>query len=196
MDDGLEILSDEECRALLHQANLGRVAITIGALPAVLPVNYTLLEGDIVFLTGEGVKLRAALDRTVVAFEVDAIDGFRRAGWSVLAVGIAEEITEEDELARARDLDLRPLAGGSRTHFVRVRPDFLSGRRITGPNGAGGGEAASGHELAGYRPPLGRLGAMADTVAGGDVVLDSVEGSSDDVVTRIETEVAPKEGAS
>lgn len=136
MDDGLEILSDEECRALLGQATLGRVAITIGALPAVLPVNYTLLDGDIVFLTGEGVKLRAALDRAVVAFEVDAIDGSRHVGWSVLAVGMAEEITGDEDLARARGLNVRPLVGGTRTHFVRVRPDFLSGRRITGLNGA------------------------------------------------------------
>ena len=132
LDDGLEILSEDECRALLGGGGVGRVAVTIGALPAVLPVNYSLLGGDIVFLTGQGLKLRAALDRAVVAFEVDSIDAAMRAGWSVLAVGIAEEITDETDLARARALDIRPLAGGNRAHFVRVRPDFLSGRRITG----------------------------------------------------------------
>jgi nitroimidazol reductase NimA-like FMN-containing flavoprotein (pyridoxamine 5'-phosphate oxidase superfamily) len=130
LDDGLEILSEEECRALLGQGRVGRVAITFGALPAVLPVNYSLLDGAIVFLTGEGTKLRAALKRAVVAFEVDEIDVPGRRGWSVLAVGMASEITDEDELARARQLNLRPLAGGDRSHFVQVRPQLLSGRRI------------------------------------------------------------------
>lgn len=34
--EGLEILSEEECRSLLAGADVGRVAVTVGALPAVL----------------------------------------------------------------------------------------------------------------------------------------------------------------
>lgn len=130
IDDGLEILSEEECRALLGKAEVGRVAITLGALPAVLPVNFAVQDGDIFFLTGEGVKLRAALDRAVVAFEVDEIDPARRTGWSVLAVGVAVEVTDEEELAVVRRLRLQPWAGGDRTRWIRVRPEFFSGRRI------------------------------------------------------------------
>jgi len=130
VDDGLEILSDEECRALLGAGCVGRVAITLGALPAVLPVNYALLDGAIVFLTGEGMKLRAALDEAVVAFEVDHFDVPGRRGWSVLAVGMASEVTDERELAEVRRLDLQPFASGDRSHVVRVTPQMLSGRRI------------------------------------------------------------------
>ncbi len=130
IDDGLEILTEDECRTLLGTVAVGRVAITLGALPAVFPVNYRVVDDEIVFLAGEGTKLRAALDGVVVAFQADEIDGPRRRGWSVLVVGLAQEITDDEELARARDLDLQPLAGGERTHFVRVRPEFVSGRRI------------------------------------------------------------------
>lgn len=137
IDHGLEILPEEECRALLGQAALGRVAITLGALPAVLPVNFAVQDGDILFLTGEGTKLRAALHRAVVAFEVDDFDPARRSGWSVLAVGVAEEVTDEEELARAGQLRLAPWAGGDRTRWIRIRPEFLSGRRIVASSEAG-----------------------------------------------------------
>lgn len=97
--DGVEILSEDECRDLLASSVIRRVAITLGALPAVLPVNFAVVVGDIVFLTGEGSKLRAALEQAAVAFEVDDFDAARRTGWSVLAVGMATEITDDDELA-------------------------------------------------------------------------------------------------
>lgn len=130
IDNGLEILSPEECHDLLGRAGVGRVAVTIAALPAIFPVNYALLDGRIVFLTGEGTKLRAAVERAVVAFQVDHIDELRGSGWSVMAVGLAEEITDPEEIRGAQRLGLRPFAGGDRSRFVRIRPEFLSGRRI------------------------------------------------------------------
>jgi nitroimidazol reductase NimA-like FMN-containing flavoprotein (pyridoxamine 5'-phosphate oxidase superfamily) len=132
IDNGLELLSEDECLALLACSSLGRVAVTLGALPAVLPVNYGILDGDIVFFTGPGTKLSAAVRNAVVAFEVDEIDSARHTGWSVLAVGMASEVTDDDEIARVRALGIRPWAGGQRPHLVRLRPEFLSGRRITG----------------------------------------------------------------
>jgi nitroimidazol reductase NimA-like FMN-containing flavoprotein (pyridoxamine 5'-phosphate oxidase superfamily) len=129
-DNGLELLAPEECRALLARGGIGRVGVTIAALPAIFPVNYALLGDDVVFLTGAGTKLRSAVERSVVAFQVDEI--LDRAGWSVLAVGLASEITEPAELATAGTLGLMPFAGGDRSHFVRIRPEFLSGRRIIG----------------------------------------------------------------
>src|SRR5258708_30353275 len=129
-DNGLELLTPEECHDLLARTGVGRVGVTIAALPAIFPVNHGSLDEDIVFLTGEGTKLRAAVDRAVVAFQVDQFDLATGTGWSVLAVGIATEITDPEELAAARRLGLRPMARGVRTHFVRIRPEFVSGRRI------------------------------------------------------------------
>ena len=133
VDEGLELLTEEECRTLLAGAEVGRVAITFGALPAVLPVNYGLLDGDIVFLAGEGTRFEAALRHAVVAFEVDEIDPLREGGWSVLAVGAVREMTGESELAAARALGIRPWVKRARTHFVRLHPEMLTGRRIAEP---------------------------------------------------------------
>ena len=130
IDNGLEILSPDQCRDLLQRTSLGRVAVTVAALPAIFPVNYSVLDDQIIFRTGEGTKLRAALERAVVAFQIDHIDESTGAGWSVMAVGLADEITDPEEIRAAEQLDLHPFAAGDRSHFVRIRPEFLSGRRI------------------------------------------------------------------
>jgi nitroimidazol reductase NimA-like FMN-containing flavoprotein (pyridoxamine 5'-phosphate oxidase superfamily) len=130
IDNGLEILSPEQCHELLRLNDVGRVAVTVAALPAIFPVNYAAINGDIVFRTGEGTKLRAAVEHAVVAFQIDHFDGAIGSGWSVMAVGLAEEITHPLELERAQQLGLRPFAVGDRSHYIRIRPEFLSGRRI------------------------------------------------------------------
>jgi uncharacterized protein len=132
IDNGLELLTEEECRSLLCTQSVGRIAVSVGALPAIFPVNYTIIDDDIVFLTGEGVKLRAALENTVVGFEVDSLDPALDYGWSVLVVGVAKEVgaAERDQLGPVR---VSPWAGGDRTHLVRIHPEMLSGRRIAPP---------------------------------------------------------------
>lgn len=129
VEDDLEILTERECRQLLERCYVGRVAVTVGALPAIFPVNYALLDGDIVFLTGEGTKLRAASRNAVVAFEIDSFDPYTRSGWSVLVVGMASEL-EGDAVGAAAALPLEPWARGGRGHYVRLSTDFVSGRRI------------------------------------------------------------------
>jgi nitroimidazol reductase NimA-like FMN-containing flavoprotein (pyridoxamine 5'-phosphate oxidase superfamily) len=129
-DEGLELLAEDECRALLAAGEIGRLGMTQSALPVILPVNYAYVDGDIVFRTAEGMKLRAAARGAVVAFEVDDYDRARRTGWSVLAVGRAHEVTDPGDLAALRSLDLAPWANGERTHYIRMRPEMLTGRRI------------------------------------------------------------------
>jgi nitroimidazol reductase NimA-like FMN-containing flavoprotein (pyridoxamine 5'-phosphate oxidase superfamily) len=129
-EDGLEVLPEAECRTLLAGARVGRVAVTIRAMPAVFPVNFALLDGDVVFLTAEGTKLRAALERAVVAFEIDEIHDADKTGWSVFVVGHSSVIGHAAELERARALGIRPWAPGLRNHFVRVQTELISGRRI------------------------------------------------------------------
>lgn len=126
----LEELTRDECLTLLRSRHVGRVGVTIAALPAVLPVNYAMLDDDIVFRTMPGTKLTAAAMNTVVAFEVDDADDTTRTGWSVMVVGQAEEIRDEAVLDRARQLDLEPWVDGAADHFVMVRSERLSGRRV------------------------------------------------------------------
>ena len=132
-DDGLELLSEEECRQLLSQGNLGRVAVAVGAIALVFPVNYLMSGDDILFWTAEGTKLRAAVDNRVVTFEVDHVDAVTETGWSVLAVGPARERTEPAVLAGAMAAGLRSWAPGDRSHLVAITAETLTGRRI-GPS--------------------------------------------------------------
>lgn len=129
-DERLKGLTRAECLDLLARSTLGRVAVTIGAVPAVLPVNYAMLDDDVVFRSAPGTKLSAAVLGTVVAFEVDQAERADHSGWSVLVVGHAREIREGPELDAARRLPLQAWAGGDRDHFVRIGSEKVSGRRL------------------------------------------------------------------
>lgn len=128
--NGLEILEEAETRRLLAQEAIGRVGLTVDALPVILPVNYALLDGDVVFRSSAGVKLEAALDHAVVCFEVDGTDPRYHEGWSVLLTGRAELLEDKDELAAAERLPLRPWSGNVTGFYVRVRATMVSGRRL------------------------------------------------------------------
>ena len=97
--NGLEVLDRDECLQLLSGCSLGRVAVSVGALPVILPVNFLLDRERILIRTGPGTKLDAATRDSVVAFEVDHIDPFSHGGWSVCLTGMAREVKDEAELA-------------------------------------------------------------------------------------------------
>lgn len=130
LDEGIEVLGELECWELLAAAKVGRVGVCIGAMPAIFPVNFVLDDEAVIFRTGEGTKLKAATNNAVVAFQCDQVDELEHTGWSVLGVGIAETVTEPEEAERLRHLPLWPWAGGRREAYVRVRLEFVSGRRI------------------------------------------------------------------
>lgn len=124
-------LDAEECRRRLGDRGVGRVAVSMGALPAILPVNYAVMDGDVVFRTGPGSKLDAAVSGAVVAFEVDRIEIVPHGGWSVLVVGVARPISDPDDLARAERLPLVPWADSQRDTFVRIESARITGRELT-----------------------------------------------------------------
>ncbi len=128
---GLEILTRQECLALLSSRPVGRVGLSAYALPAILPVTYRMLDEHVVFATATGSKSLAVAHENVIAFEVDDVDPATRSGWSVLAVGVAREVTERDpDWLAARRLDLHPWAGRHAVHLIRLPTDRLSGRRL------------------------------------------------------------------
>lgn len=133
VDDGLEVLDDDECIQLLSEESVGHVGLSVGALPAIFPVTYVLDGQDILFRAGEGLKLSAALDRNVVAFEVDHEDAEHCRGWSVLVIGVAAKVGDANAPLPA--VLPTPWAGGRRDHVVRITPELISGRRIVGENG-------------------------------------------------------------
>lgn len=129
--NGLMILSRQECLELLGHASVGRIAVSMNALPAIFPVNFGLRGEEVVFRTGTGMKLAAAVTNSVVAFEVDEIDYERHSGWSVLVVGTASEILGAAELEEAEQLNLRPWAHGvEQTRYIHIDTKMISGRRL------------------------------------------------------------------
>ena len=132
-DNRWQELADEEYRKPLGERHLGRLALVDADGPVILPVNYTLDEGSVVFRTDPGSKLDAAAAGATVAFEVDAADERDRTGWSVVVRGQAGEVSEPADLERLRTLPLYPWAPGAKARYVRIRPTSVTGRRIALP---------------------------------------------------------------
>ena len=86
-DRVLEVLDDAECRRLLGGVRVGRLGFTDGALPAILPVPFTVQDEFIRIPATEDDWVVAAVRRSVVAFAVDSYDVAERSGWGVTAVG-------------------------------------------------------------------------------------------------------------
>lgn len=83
------------------------------------------------FRTDEGTKLGAAGLQGRVAFEIDGTDPATGTGWSVIVRGEAVEVTDPVELARLRELPVNPWPPGAKSHYVRILPALLTGRRST-----------------------------------------------------------------
>jgi nitroimidazol reductase NimA-like FMN-containing flavoprotein (pyridoxamine 5'-phosphate oxidase superfamily) len=129
--DGPAVLSEDECRELLHRQSVGRIGFVVDGWPVVLPVNYTVDGADIVIRTDARTKLAAETHWPApVVVEVDAPVTVYKSGWSVLAHGVATEVRDHDELARLRALPLEPWAAGVRDHWIRIRVVQTTGRRL------------------------------------------------------------------
>ena len=81
---GMEVLAGTECKRLLQDHRVGRVALEAGE-PWVLPVVYRLDGNHIAFRSAVGAKLDLAERGDPIAFEIDGWDEEARIGWSVLA---------------------------------------------------------------------------------------------------------------
>jgi uncharacterized protein len=128
--DLVDAITDVECRHLLGTRTFGRVGVTSGGLPVILPVRYFYDGEAITFRTGEGTKLRAAQNGDVLAFQVDAYDPDTFEGWSVLVRGRASVLTTEHEDDGLPTLDANNNQL-SRNHYVRLGCELVTGRILT-----------------------------------------------------------------
>jgi nitroimidazol reductase NimA-like FMN-containing flavoprotein (pyridoxamine 5'-phosphate oxidase superfamily) len=128
--NGLEVLGRDACLRLLAAATLGRIGVSSGALPSVMPVNFWFDGHQILIRTGVGTKLDAAVANAVVAFEVDEIDPVAHTGWSVMVTGVARELTDPGELVAARTPPLARWAPDDDHRVIAISTELVSGRRI------------------------------------------------------------------
>jgi nitroimidazol reductase NimA-like FMN-containing flavoprotein (pyridoxamine 5'-phosphate oxidase superfamily) len=141
----LEELDQAECLRLISPGGVGRIAFTGRFGPTVLPVNYQLHQGTVVFRTAEDsptdedLRTGIAHAEYKVAFEIDDFSPASKEGWSVLIQGALHHVDSEAERASVLEAGVEPWAGGARDLFLRVIPSRITGRRIVRKH-----EAASG----------------------------------------------------
>jgi nitroimidazol reductase NimA-like FMN-containing flavoprotein (pyridoxamine 5'-phosphate oxidase superfamily) len=134
-DRVIEELDEDQCLKLISEGGIGRIAYVGRFGPAVLPVNYELLDRAVVFRTAANGPLDEDLRTGIadadykVAFEIDDIDTAARQGWSVLIQGPAHRVTGTGEDA-VRRTGIEPWAPGDREIFVRIVPSRIAGRRV------------------------------------------------------------------
>jgi len=132
----LEKLDEAECLRLISPGGIGRIAFSSRLGLSIIPVNYQLYEGTIVFRTaqdspmGEDLRTGIAGAEFKVAFEIDQVDMAAREGWSVLIQGAAHHVDSETEREAAMQSGIQPWPVGRREHFVRIIPSRIAGRRI------------------------------------------------------------------
>ena len=121
-------LDGAESMRLLAAKKIGRLAFVDEGAPMIMPMNFTVSDERVIFRTlAHGLGARAV--NCAVAFEVDDIDDFLEAGWSVVVSGTAE-LLSVDELARLRDDAPEPWVEGPRTLFVSIPVEQISGRQL------------------------------------------------------------------
>lgn len=139
----LEKLDESECLRLISPGGIGRLVFAGRWGLTVLPVNYVLHDGAILFRTAEDSPtdedLRSGIAHAEyrVAFEIDEFDAEAREGWSVLIQGPAHHLDSDAERAEAIAAGVKAWPGGQREQFLSIRPARITGRRIS--RGTAGG---------------------------------------------------------
>lgn len=126
-------MSAAQCRERIARGGVGRVAWCAQGRPQIYPVNYMVVDGDIVFRTAPYTGLGMQVSGRPVVFEVDEIDHDAQRGWSVVVQAEAEAVHDPDEMMRLRRQGPEPWAEGQRNLLVRLRPQRVSGRIVGDP---------------------------------------------------------------
>ena len=122
-------LDRSTCMALLTTQRVGRLVVATDE-PRVVPVNYAVVDGSIVFRSDQDdERVRQIIHRAVV-FEIDGVDERTRSGWSVVVHGPATVMTEE-QVERAGDR-LECWAPGPKDVWFMISIGDVTGRLLRG----------------------------------------------------------------
>ncbi|SPM28397.1 pyridoxamine 5'-phosphate oxidase family protein [Mycobacterium terramassiliense] len=127
-DDVVTILPVHECWDLMGGVTLGRLVTSVDGQPEIFPVNYAVQNRTVLFRTAEGTKLVSTAINNRVLFEVD--DHNVAEGWSVIVKGRARSLRTSEQIEEAERAQLLPWTSTEKTHYVRVIPELVTGRRF------------------------------------------------------------------
>ena len=117
-----ELIPADRCWELLATVSVGRLALSVRALPVILPVQYYLDGRRLAVCLGHHQLPDRALNDVIIAFAADAIDPVTRSGWSVQVQG-------RSVIPRRLGADTacgRPAAG----QIVQIEPGIISGHHM------------------------------------------------------------------
>jgi uncharacterized protein len=126
--DGVTILSVHQCWDLLKSVALGRLVTCVNGRPEIFPVNFVVQRRTVLFRTAEGTKLISAAINNHVVFEADEHDVAE--GWSVIVKGVARSLRTDEQIEEAERAGLLSWTAPAKTHYVRVIPEIITGRRF------------------------------------------------------------------
>ncbi len=119
-----DALSEQECWELLATASVGQLALSVRALPVIMPVQYYLDGRSLAVCLGHHGLPERALDETIIAFAADSIDPVTRSGWSV-------QIQGRSVIPRRRRIDTDcGSSAEAQAQVVTIEPGMISGRRM------------------------------------------------------------------
>jgi hypothetical protein len=129
---GSEILAAPECLRLVALAakenRIGRLATNGGQAPLVVPLNFTIYDGQVAVRIGPG-RLSETVPGSLVAFEVDRIESEGGDAWSVLIRGLASPL-DPGALPLEVGFVPQPLVPTPGEIVLLIRPDVITGRRF------------------------------------------------------------------
>ncbi|MFI6986655.1 pyridoxamine 5'-phosphate oxidase family protein [Embleya sp. NPDC050154] len=123
-------LDRRETLELMAGAQVGRVVVSEGALPAVHLVVFAVDRECVVFRTPVDSPLaRAALD-AVVAFQADHIDRAARTGWTGTVTGQASRVLDPAAVARVERLLPEVDGDDGEQAWFQITSEFVTGRLV------------------------------------------------------------------
>ena len=127
---GIPRLSARRCRELLAGAVGGHLALSLGALPLVVPVTCAL-DGDYLLVrAGRAWLARASFEPGVVAFQTASTSFNQASRWEVVVQGRAEVLV----LPAQGDLPPPlPLIPNELTTVLRISMEIVTGWRYGAP---------------------------------------------------------------
>ena len=128
-----EVLDEDECLALLGSAEVGRVGVVVDGQPLIFPVNH-VLDGRSIVVRTDSTRMLSGASLAKVAFEADGFDAGARSGWTVLAEGIGNDVTEALDATseRLQAVPVTPWAPGPKARLLRIDVRTITGRRFAG----------------------------------------------------------------
>ena len=118
-----DALSERECWELLATVSVGQLALSVRALPMIVPVQYYLDGRRLAVCLGHHGLPERALNEAVIAFAADSIDPVTRSGWLVQVQG-RSAIPGRPPIDTDCDWPASP------AQVVEIKPGRISGQRM------------------------------------------------------------------